>query len=170
MVAVYQQSLKYRRDGFNARMDEFCRLVFEAADYAADYWVSKKLSSTAKESNSEARLKMRIVEARIGGFQQKINLFFEVIRPFLKVSDRDQLTNLLADFFDAMTGGNFGAKARSADEMRAKLVYTNGSELVAHLRSAKPTLSWQSIFVMAFFTFISVVFFAGPLMQLVSKR
>lgn len=56
-----------------------------------------------------------------------------------------------------MTGGRFGAKVRAADETRANLVYTNGSELVAYLRAAKPKFAWQSIAI--FLVFLGITIF-----------
>jgi hypothetical protein len=85
------------------------------------------------------------MEVKIAGYQQKINLSFEVVRPFLRNRDSDILSKLLAELFDSMTGGDFGAKIRAVDEVRASLVYTNGSDVVARLRSTKPALPWPFI-------------------------
>jgi len=85
------------------------------------------------------------MESRIDGYQQRVNLFFLLIQHQLKTGDRDTLVNLMADFFDALTGGNFGAEAREIDLLRAKLVYANGTNLVAHLRGTRPRLTWSSI-------------------------
>jgi hypothetical protein len=68
-----------------------------------------------------------------------------LIQSQLKTGDRDTLVNLMADFFDALTGRNFGAETREADEQQARLVYANGTSLIAHLRKTRPRATWSSI-------------------------
>jgi hypothetical protein len=97
------------------------------------------------------------MESRIDGYQQKVNLSFLLIQRHLKTGDRDALVNLMADFFDALTGGSFGAESRESDVHRAKLTYANGTNLVAHLRKTKPRLAWLSI-VLAIIVLFGVLF------------
>lgn len=75
----------------------------------------------------------------------------------------------VGDFFDSMTGGSFGAKVRAADETRANLVYTNGSELIAYLRAARPTIAWHSIAVFLIL-FVAALLVLSPIAsKLISK-
>ncbi len=159
IVAVFQQAHKNRNDAFNARIDEFCKLVFEAADCAAEYWILSKRPSSKTDGTVANQASIRLTETRIAGFQQKINLFFAVVRPYLRTHDSDSLSALLAEFFDAMTGGDFGAKARATDETRAALVYTNGSEVVARLRRTKPSLPLTTIILAIVVSIVAVLFF-----------
>jgi hypothetical protein len=54
--------------------------------------------------------------------------------------DRDTLLNLIADFFDALTGGYFGAETRDSDTPRAKLLFATA--LCSHLRATLPRVTW----------------------------
>jgi hypothetical protein len=116
-------------------------MIFEAADLGAEYWTTKK-NSKLDAASSE---KVRLAEAKLDGFQRKINLFSVILRGFVRVSDSDKTSLLIADFFDAFTGGNFGADTRVRDEGRATLVYATAADLVAHLRTTAPQPSWITI-------------------------
>lgn len=59
------------------------------------------------------------MEARIDGHQQRVNLFFRLIEPQLKSSDRDALNNLMADFFNGLTGSSL--EPMPAQQMCTKL-------------------------------------------------
>jgi hypothetical protein len=140
-IGFIVQIWKYRRDAYAARVDEFCKMIFEAADLGAEYWTTKK-NSKLDAASSE---KVRLAEAKLDGFQRKINLFSVILRGFVRVSDSDKTSLLIADFFDALTGGNFGADTRARDEGRARLVYATAADLVAHLRTTAPQPSWITI-------------------------
>jgi hypothetical protein len=132
-------------------------LISEASDYAVEYWILRKPGIKAKDSTPELKAKLQLMESRIDGYQQRVNLFFLLIQLQLKTGDRDALVNLMADFFDALTGGNFGAEAREKDLHRAKLVYANGTGLVAHLRKTRPCLTWSPI-AFGFIVFLGFLF------------
>lgn len=137
IFTVVVQIWKYRRDAFAARIDEFCKLIFETADLGAEYWVTKKPSKTMK-SSLEARSKIVLIETKLNGYQSKIGLFAGIIISQIWLDAQDKLNNLTADFFDALTGSEFGDDARSANPQRAKLVYATGAEMVSHLRTITP--------------------------------
>jgi len=133
-------------------------MIFEAADLGAEYWTSKKnnkLDSTALE-------KIRLSETELDGFQRKINLFATLLRTYVKVTARDKTSALMADFFDALTGGNFGAETRSRDHGKARLVYATAADLVAHLRSTAPQPSWLSILLAVAAALTILVLFLYP--------
>lgn len=158
MVALFQQSWKNRRDAFTARVDEFCKLIFEAADIGAEYWVTKKPSRKVAAS-SEQIAKIRLTETLLDGYQQKINLFYVVIKSNVSTVKQDDLVNRIADFLDALTGGNFGAEVRTSDPSRARLVYTTAAEIVASLRSTSPRITLIAI-IFAIAAFVGFVFLA----------
>lgn len=93
-------------------MDEFCKLVFEASDYSVEYWMLRKPGSAAKTFTAELKSKLELMESRIGGYQQKVNLFYLLIYSQVKTSDRDKLLNLIADFFDALRRKFWGRDKR----------------------------------------------------------
>jgi hypothetical protein len=53
----------------------------------------------------------------------------------------------MADFFEGLTGGSFGANARQADAQQAKLIYSNGTSLIARLRNVRPRISLASVVI-----------------------
>jgi hypothetical protein len=138
------QIWKYRRDAYASRVDEFCKLIFDTADLGAEYWMTKKIKKKDAEVGTE---KVLLTETKLDGFQRKISLFASILRVQVRVADKDKMSLLIADFFDALTGGNFGADARVTDPARARLVYTTGADLVAHLRATRPQTSWLTIFL-----------------------
>jgi hypothetical protein len=133
-------------------------LIFEAADQGSEYWVTKKLPKTANPSPDQVS-KMRLAETRIDGYQQKINLFYVMIKPTVGTAKHDELVNCIADFLDALTGGNFGAEVRASDPTRAKLVYTTAADLVALLRKTSPRITITTI-ILALFAFLGFIFLA----------
>jgi hypothetical protein len=134
--AITLQFWKWNQEKFSARIDEFCKLVLEAADAGADYWTHAK-----PLTDPEKRVAIQLAETKIDGFQRKVDLFRVLIQPRLGLSDKDKLVELLANFFDALTGGNFGTNVRTSDPVRAKLVYVTAADLVTHLRILTPAPS-----------------------------
>jgi hypothetical protein len=146
---LFQQSWKARRDAYSARIDEFCKLIFEAADQGAEYWVTKKPTKLTKPPPEQVA-KTRLMETKIDGHQQKINLFYVMIKPKVSTAKQDDLVNKIADFLDALTGGNFGAEVRLSDPSRARLVYSTAAELVAALRATSPQITIGAILLAVF--------------------
>jgi hypothetical protein len=116
-------------------------MIFEAADLGAEYWMTKKTSKLEAASLE----KIRLTEAKLDGFQRKINLFAGLLRRFIRVAASDKTSLLMADFFDALTGGNFGVESRARDQGKARLVYATAADLVAHLRATVPQPSWLAV-------------------------
>jgi hypothetical protein len=141
IIGIIVQLWKYRRDAYASRVDEFCKIIFDAADLGAEYWMTKR---TSRVETSE-REKTLLTETKLDGFQRKISLFAAMLRVQIRVADKDRMSFLIADFFDALTGANFGADARATNPARARLVYATGSDLIAHLRATTPQPSWLSI-------------------------
>lgn len=52
---------------------------------------------------------------------------------------RDEIEGLLAEFYDALTGGSFGEKVRAEDLVRSKLVYATAGDVVARVRGVRFT-------------------------------
>jgi len=141
IIGIIVQLWKYRRDAYASRVDEFCKIIFDAADLGAVYWMTKK---TSRVETSE-REKTLLAETKLYGFQQKINLFATMLHAQIRVADKDRMSGLIAHLFDALTGADFGADARAIDPVRARLVYLTGSDLIAHLRATAIRPSWPSI-------------------------
>jgi hypothetical protein len=118
-------------------------LIFETADLGAEYWMTKKTS----KADAAASDNVRLTETKLDGFQRKIGLFATLLRGYVRLASRDKTSVLMADFFDALTGGNFGADARTINQGRARLVYATAADLVAHLRATTPQPSWLSVFL-----------------------
>jgi hypothetical protein len=132
-------------------------MIFEAADVGVEYWMGKRNPKV----DSATTDKIRLIEAKVDGFQTKINLFASLVRSRVRVKAAEKLSSLIADFFDALTGGSFGAELRARDQARARLVYTTAADLVAHLRSTKPKPSWIPIMTVAAIfaaTILAIVF------------
>jgi len=140
LSAYIQLVWRANREAFEKRIDEFCALIFEAADLGAEYWATEKPQRKASDGARALLLsQLRIMESRIDGLQQKIELFRLLVRRQIRLGDHDALVGLMAEFFDALSGGNFGAEVRKADIARARLVYTTATDVVAHLRELSPT-------------------------------
>jgi hypothetical protein len=169
--AVMLQAWRWERDAFAKRIDEFCTLILDAADLAATFWtVSKPLVRPilGKESDpaiSKDLIELQKVQTRVEGYQRKIDLFRIMIQDKIRITDRDQIVDRSADFFDAMTGGNFDAPIRTSDPRRARLVYMHSADFIAQLRRTPPrpslyfVLFWLAIFLAI--VFVSWRFFKG---------
>jgi hypothetical protein len=134
-------------------------MIFEAADLGAEYWIIKKTN----KSDAPTLEKGLLTETKLDGFQQKIGLFATLLRAYVRVGTADKMSLLMADFFDALTGGNFGARARPIDQVKARLVYTTAADLVAHLRATRPQPSWISIALGAGAALTILLLFLYPL-------
>lgn len=119
-------------------------MIFEAADQAAEYWIAKKPSKAAKPV-PELKAKLALAEGKLEGYQLKVNFFQVLIRERSLTSKHDQIVTNVADFLDAMTGGEFGAEVRQPDPTRVRLVYTTAADLVATLRSTKPNFTYMEM-------------------------
>jgi hypothetical protein len=120
--AIFLQMRKDRLEGFAARVDEFCELIFVTADLAAEYWVSDKPQAKARDrSRAALRARLQLIETQIEGGQAKIDLFRVLVQAKLRAADREVLLTLMPEFFNALTGGQFGARARKPDPPRARL-------------------------------------------------
>ncbi len=118
-------------------------MIFEAADQAAEYWITRKPAKTSKPAPSpEARAKVALAESKLEGYQLKVNFFQVLIRERSRSSLHEQIITRVADFLDAMTGGEFGADVRPPDKTRARLVYSSAADLVATLRATKAKFTY----------------------------
>lgn len=88
---------------------------------------------------------MALAESKLEGYQIKVNFFQVLIRERSRASKHEQIITRVADFLDAMTGGEFGAEVRQPDQTRVRLVYSAAAELVAALRSTKPKFTYTEI-------------------------
>ncbi len=83
------------------------------------------------------------MEARIHGFQVRINLMFDILEENKRRWDiRPALELKLDEFFDCQTGGDFEVVERETDPDRAKDVQVTAAELVCHLRKARYPFSF----------------------------
>lgn len=153
-------------------MDEFCKLILEAADQAAEYWITRKPSKLAKLA-PEAKAKMALAETKLEGYQLKLNLFQVLIRERSLKAKHEQIITRVADFLDAMTGGDFGAEVRHEDPARARAVYVSATELVATLRSTKPRYTFvemlPSFLMLILFAYLVVQSFGADMWRVISK-
>ena len=106
----------------DARYDELCKLVAEAANLASEYWL--------RAGND---LEVKRLEAVIHGLQLRINLMVTLVE-HRHWTIRELGSRELDDFFDALTGGDFEVDNRDADLERAREVQLSASELIVYLR------------------------------------
>jgi hypothetical protein len=122
---------RYRTDELANFWARTCEDIAAAADLATEYWL-KDLSKTAGEGEQDV-LK---TEFRIIGYQQRLSEMTAILEEEAQQIDLLSLRPLFADFFDALSGGNFQVPERRHDHRRARSVQDIGARLIVRLRSA----------------------------------
>lgn len=133
LVAVIQYAgdqWRYRNDQRANFWHQIHNDLREAADLATDYWLREL---PAYES---PQVETQVVEARIIGYQVRLSQTLSVLEEDLLRIDLLQLRPRFADFFDALSGGEFGVPGRPIDVERARAVQHSGALLAVDLRRA----------------------------------
>jgi hypothetical protein len=103
--------------------------------------VRLNLGEAEKQAINNELARLREIQTRIEGYQQKISLFQLMIGDHISLADRDHIVDRSVEFFDALTGGNFDAPVRRSNIGHARLVHKTAADFVAQLRRTKPTPS-----------------------------
>ena len=123
------QRWRYRLDRTAASVEHLCGEINSAADLATRYWLIIPDATNLGEINA--------LEAQIVGRQLRIQALFLAFR------QQDHRLDLLvimremgADFYDALSGGNFQVRSRAQDLVRARLVQSRAAEMNGAIRAA----------------------------------
>jgi hypothetical protein len=126
-LAYLNQLWKYSRDAYQARVDEACKLIFDTADMAGEYWTQPKLAESIELISAEAKIAGRVAQL------QFLRLLLELRN---SSADRHLLRERAATFQDALTGGTFRNAVRPEDLARSNAVFQTAADLVDHIRRA----------------------------------
>ena len=120
-VQIYRQKISDTSD----RYDEICQAIMDGANLSTKYWLTDRADS-----------ENQITEAKIHGFQMKINLMFNLFEKedwaIKKLGEQE-----LDVFLDTLTGGEFESKSRLIDPGRAVDSQLRAAELVIFLRDQR---------------------------------
>jgi|APCry1669190731_1035312.scaffolds.fasta_scaffold46099_2 hypothetical protein len=119
------QIWKFRRDELTARCDELCRAISHVATLASQYWATKFDDHT----------KARIAEAEILGSQALCDGLYAALR-YRLIKSQGRLDVAMAEFIDALTGGDFTVEGRAVDVERVASAPQASSVLIVELRQA----------------------------------
>ena len=107
-TALYGVIFSKKIENINRIYDEFSEIVQEAADKSTCYWL---LCGDSEE--------IKKLEAIIIGYQEKCTFMMQEV--FLYSPEtKSELLNLMAEFFDELSGGDFEVLQRRIDGERAK--------------------------------------------------
>ena len=115
---------KSHRDELRSLCDECCKTITEAAEAASAYW----LTSSGDEKNT-------INEARLLGLQVRLDGYRVMVVGLLERHQREKLNYAFAEFYDALTGGEFKTSKRSIDNARAHAAQVKASIAILAVRN-----------------------------------
>lgn len=118
-------AIKSSRDEQRDLCDTLGTSLLKAADLAAEYWLTD-----GKASN------IALLEAKLMGAQAYLSRYKLLANGWFLPKDRWAVEDLLADFYDAITGGQFQVKSRSIDAARAQACQVRAAELAVLVRLA----------------------------------
>lgn len=118
---------KLRRDELNARCDEVCKAVLDAASIAAEYW-----ATDFKDRLPDAR----IAEAKVLGAQALIDGLYAELRIRVNEDEAREIDSLMSDLLDSLTGGDFTVEGRRPDPGRTGRSTQGASAVVVAIRRA----------------------------------
>jgi len=119
---------QYERERWTGRVDWFCESVDEAANLGVEYWIE------AGQSDADATDRKR--EVQLVGFQIKLDGILETFIEKMRKDDVGRIRELLQQFRDALTGGDFQSKSVKSDLERARNVQFAASELFVCIRQS----------------------------------
>lgn len=116
---------KFNRDELAGRIDDLCRVAAEVARSSSKYWATEYKSDTSDQV---------VAEAEIKGAQALVDGMYADIREY--VNGAAELDELMSDFVDALTGGQFTVGGRGIDVARIDAAPQAASALIVRLRRA----------------------------------
>jgi hypothetical protein len=124
---------KLHRDELNARCDDLCRVILEAAGAASAYWADDYSMGT------KSIKEMRVTEARIRGLQTLFEGLYGELKVRLEVDETEKIDHLMSSLVDSVSGGDFTVEGRAADPIRTQAAPQAASEVVVAIRRAHRT-------------------------------
>jgi hypothetical protein len=136
---VVLQLWRYFRESYTKRVDDASKLVSDAADAGAEYWIKEKPArpTDAGDKDLHKRLDdLALAEIKIEGYQSKLNLARVLLESKLHPVHRSKLIEMMSDLQDLMTSGDFGAPVRAAEAERARALQRAATALIVHLNTS----------------------------------
>lgn len=121
------QRWRYLTDRLSAAVDHLCNEINIASDLATKYWLfdTNRDGDSLDASSTEPLLigrQLRLQELLIALAEQDLRL------------QLGSVNGLLLDFYEAMTGGQFGVRDRDTDPAKARQVQAIAAQLNGELR------------------------------------
>jgi hypothetical protein len=138
VAAISVDFIKSRINYYTDRYNDLCKTIVDAADLSSQYWL---LSVSSDESipRNDAELgqfeKARDLEVRIEGLQEQILLGDEDLRSELPKENRQRINDILRDYLNSLTGGDYKARTGASSVVSASLVQVEAARLVSEIRS-----------------------------------
>lgn len=123
------QRWRARIDRLGTAIDNLCLEINAAADIATKYWL---LDCQVPDNASQAYT----TEFELLGRQARIQQLLITLRKQDSKLSLDSIDENIADFFDAVTGGNFQVSSRLPDVIRASSVQNVAAGLNGTLRQS----------------------------------
>jgi len=114
---------KSNRDELRSFCDEFCNVVSQSSDAASQYWLAEE---------GDQQLSMH--QVRVLGFQKRMSGYNALLINRLHASALDDVDRALAAYFDACTGGEFGAPEKSKKVEAANRVQQCAGDVILEIR------------------------------------
>lgn len=122
----WQKGWEVSASDLKERVDETCKLVDTIAQDAAAYWDRDRISD---DPGVERRL--------IAQLRRLETLRLHCAEDGPAFSDRTTVVDVLDDYFEAVSGGNFQGAARAAEPRRSDRVHEIATKLTIGLRNAR---------------------------------
>jgi len=135
---------QYRRDLWLGEVERFCDTLDQAAECATEYWLRNRVEVDPPEEGQEldeageklekSCLEVDLYEAKIMGFQTRLDGLSASISDRLIFADVKGLNKSMAGMSDALTGGDFRSASRDPDPDRAQLAQVYASDMIVDTR------------------------------------
>ena len=124
------QRWRYQLDRLASAVDNLCKEINETSNLATDYWLLETIDDLSSFNKAQQ------FEPQIVGRQMRIQQLIVA----LSLQDRRlHLTHVhasLAEFYDALSGGQFRVRQRDSDFGRAQLAQSQAAQLNGELMAA----------------------------------
>lgn len=136
LLTLFVTWLKAHRDSAKASVDDFNKVLNDAADLAAEYWLKKTNDDDTP-----------LMEARLIGMQMKVLELSNIAQSSFDHLNKEILALDIADFLDACTGGDFGVAGRPVNTQKARQAQSLCAQISARmLRAHIKSVSLSSYF------------------------
>lgn len=134
---------QYRRDLWLGEVERFCDTLDAAAECATEYWLRSRVDADPTEHNEHSletdksaakRLEVDLYEAKLMGFQTRLDGLSASISDRLLFKDVINLNNSMSGMSEALTGGDYRSAARDPDPDRAQLPQVYASDMIVDIR------------------------------------